>query len=146
MVNPDTLQTTRDGVFAGGDCVLGPLTLVNALDHGERAAGSIYDYLMCGEVHIRPEHRLQKILAKNKLLIDECLKTEPVFQPPAHSLELDAAERIKSFDEVELAVPKETAYAEANRCLRCYRMYSVVTEKLLKQPHLPIHKESVFME
>lgn len=146
VVNPDTLQTTRDGVFAGGDCVLGPLTLVNALDHGERAAGSIYDYLMCGEVHIRPEHRLQKILAKNKLLIDECLKTEPIFQPPAHSLELDAAERIKSFDEVELAVPKETAYAEANRCLRCYRMYSVVTEKLLKQPHLPIHKESVFME
>lgn len=74
-VNPDTLETSRKGVFAGGDCVLGPLTLVNALDHGERAAASIRDYLLNGEVHIRPARRMQNLLARNRLLADECLQT-----------------------------------------------------------------------
>lgn len=131
-VNPDTLETSRPGVFAGGDCVLGPLTLVNALDHGDRAAASIRDYLLTGEIHVKPALRMQKFLARNKLLSGECLKHLPLYSARAHVPELDALERIKTFDEVDGVISKEVAYEEAKRCLRCYRLYSVVTEKSLK--------------
>ena len=131
-VDPDTLQTTRKGVFAGGDCVLGPLTLVNALDHGERAAASIRAWLLDGEVRVQPERRLQNFLARNKLLADECLVHPPLKKPPARVPELPPEERIRSFAEVDGTIAKNVAYEEASRCLRCYRLYSVVTEKSLR--------------
>ncbi len=131
-VNPDTLETSRPGVFAGGDCVLGPLTLVNALDHGERAAISIRDYLLDGRIHTRPELGLQRFLEKNKLLIDECLELPPLNKPRAGVPERDADERIRNFEEVDGTLDKDAAYAEASRCLRCYRLYSLVTGKVLR--------------
>ena len=143
-VDPDTLETSRKGVFAGGDCVLGPLTLVNALDHGERAAAAILDYLLHGEVRIRPERRMQNFLAKNKLFAGECLRTPPLHQDPVSLPELDANERIKHFGEVDRVISKEEAYAEASRCLRCYRLYSIVTAKPLRHEALAAHKESTF--
>ena len=136
-VNPDTLETSRKGVFAGGDCVLGPLTLVNALDQGERAAYAIRDYLLDGQVHITPQRRMQNLLAKNKLFSGECLKTQPLRKERARVPELDALERIKTFEEVDGVISKNAAYEEATRCLRCYRLYSVVTEKSLKPGKTP---------
>lgn len=146
VVNPDTLETSRKGVFAGGDCVLGPLTLVNALDHGERAAASIRDYVLTGEVHLKPERRMQNLLAKNSLFASEGLATPPIYSAPATVPELDPQQRIKSFDEVDRVISKEAAYQEANRCLRCYRLYSVVTEKQLRPAAHPVHYESIFPE
>lgn len=140
-VNPDTLETSRQGVFAGGDCVLGPLTLVNALDQGERAAYSIRDYLLGGEILIKPERRMQNLLHRNKLFSGECLKAMPLHRERARVPELDALERIKTFDEVDGVITKEAAYEEAKRCLRCYRLYSVVTEKSLK-PAKPVGQET----
>ena len=47
---------------------------------------------------------------------------------------------VRSIDEVDGTLAKETAYEEASRCLRCYRLYSVVTEKAMKggQPHAQV--------
>ncbi len=146
VVNPDTLETTRKGVFAGGDCVLGPLTLVHALDQGERAAAGIRDYLLHGEVYVKPERRMQNFLLRNNLLAGECLKTQPQHKDPATMPELDAKERIKSFAEVDQVISKETAYEEASRCLRCYRLYSVVTEKQLPREMSVVQRESAFSE
>jgi formate dehydrogenase beta subunit len=140
MVDPDTLETSRPGVFAGGDCVLGPLssmTLVNALDHGERAAASIRDYLLSGHTHITPERRMQKFLADNRLLNDKHLERVPPQKPRAHVPELAVDERILGFAEVDGVITKETAYEEAGRCLRCYRLYSLVTVKSLQGGHVP---------
>ncbi len=145
-VNPDTLETSRKGVFAGGDCVLGPLTLVNALDHGDRAAASIRDYLLNGEVLIKPGRRMQNILAQNNLFEGECLKTMPLHRKPATVPKLDANKRIKHFDEVDGVISKEVAYEEASRCLRCYRLYSVVTEKHLRQAPNAVYREPIFPE
>jgi glutamate synthase (NADPH/NADH) small chain len=44
-VNPDTYETTRAGVFAGGDCVNGADLVVTALADGRRAADAIHRYL-----------------------------------------------------------------------------------------------------
>lgn len=45
-VEKETLASTREGVFAGGDDVLGPDLVVRAVAHGRRAADSIHEYLM----------------------------------------------------------------------------------------------------
>lgn len=134
-VDPDTLETSRPGVFAGGDCVLGPLTLVNALDHGERAAASIRDCLLNGRTHVQPERRVQNFIAANKLLADKCLDHPPLAKARATMPELPADERIRSFAEVDGTIAKNEAYEEASRCLRCYRLYSLVTEKPLRHGH-----------
>ena len=44
-VHPDTFETTRPGVFAGGDCVNGADLVVTALADGRRAADAIHRYL-----------------------------------------------------------------------------------------------------
>lgn len=135
VVDRDTLQTDRPGVFAGGDCVLGPLTLVNALEHGERAAYGIIEYLQTGQVTVKAEARMQKLLATNHLLTDDCLPVPPVPRVRVQGREQEAAIRVGNFAEVELAISKESAYEEAKRCLRCYRIYSIATAKPLARQH-----------
>ncbi len=45
VVNEDTLQTTREGVYAGGDAVTGAATVILAMGAGKKAAVSIHEYL-----------------------------------------------------------------------------------------------------
>ena len=45
IVNEDTMQTTREGVYAGGDAVTGAATVILAMGAGKQAAASIDDYL-----------------------------------------------------------------------------------------------------
>ena len=44
--DPETFETTRPGVFAGGDCVNGADLIVTALADGRRAAGAIHTHLI----------------------------------------------------------------------------------------------------
>jgi glutamate synthase (NADPH/NADH) small chain len=44
-INPESGETSREGVFAGGDAVTGPDLVVTAMLAGRRAATSIDDYL-----------------------------------------------------------------------------------------------------
>jgi NADPH-dependent glutamate synthase beta subunit-like oxidoreductase len=44
-VNPDTLETKKKGVFAGGDVVTGPKTVIEAIAQGKQAAAAIAAYL-----------------------------------------------------------------------------------------------------
>ena len=127
--NDQTLRTTRRGVFAGGDAVTGPATLIEAMAQGHQAADSIDDYLTHGRLIFRPERRFQKLLKGMRKL-----HAEDVEQPIRHLYrvkvdELDPATRKRKFEEVEKPISVEAAYREAARCMRCYRVYSVVTEK-----------------
>jgi len=127
--NEQTLRTTRRGVFAGGDAVTGPATLIEAMAQGHQAAESIDDYLTHGRLVFRPERRFHKLLKGMRKL-----QTEEVEQPIRHLYrvkvdELDPETRKRKFEEVEKPISVEAAYREANRCMRCYRVYSVVTEK-----------------
>ena len=45
IVNEETLQTTREGIYAGGDAVTGAATVILAMGAGKKAAASIHDYL-----------------------------------------------------------------------------------------------------
>jgi len=81
------------------------------------------------------------------LLADKCLDKLPLHQAPAIAPETDATERINNFKEVDQVISKEMAYEEANRCLRCYRLYSVVTEKnLVKETTSDAHPALITQE
>ena len=45
MVGEDTVSTTREGVFAGGDAVTGAATVILAMGAGKKAAAAIDEYL-----------------------------------------------------------------------------------------------------
>ncbi len=114
-VNPETLRTNLEGVFAGGDCVSGPATLIEALDAGNKVARSIDAYLQ-GRT-IEPEVSFRGIDLKAQRtegFIDAC--------PQEKVSLLDPKARVKSFAEVEGPYSDMTAMKEANRCLRCYRL------------------------
>jgi len=110
QVDPDTLATGREGVFAGGDAVNGPASVIEAIANGRQAASSIDRYLGgSGDIEetlAPPEGEVEPL---------EEAKEEPRVEIPA----LPVAERLKSFSQVELALSEKMAVKEANRCLRC---------------------------
>ncbi|GAA0222317.1 NAD(P)-binding protein [Metaclostridioides mangenotii] len=96
-----------DGVFAGGDCVTGPATVIRAIAAGKVAAANIdtylgFDHIISTDVEI-PTARLDDRPACGRV----------------NMMERDADDRIKDFDMVELSMSREEAKQEANRCLRC---------------------------
>jgi NADH-quinone oxidoreductase subunit F len=108
-----TLATNLPGVFAGGDAVTGPARVVDALQHGKRAALEIDRYLSRRRGEKPYEERLEKVHVTMKV------PEEVVKQLRAEMPKLAAEESIRSFKEVELGFDEETARKECSRCLRC---------------------------
>ena len=119
----ENFATSLDGVFAGGDCVSGPDTLINAMSQGERAARAIAARLE-GKDAFSPRLRMSALL-KSSGLMDDWRDWEPSF-PRQQAPALPVEDR-RSFAEVEDALSCDAARAEAERCLRCYRLFTVLT-------------------
>jgi len=111
-VNPDTLETAKKGLFAGGDVVTGPKTVIEAIAQGKKAAASIAAYLQGKKM---PSFDGTESHEKDYKPIDG---KEPKI-PRALIPTLDVGERIKSFSESNLSMDEETAKKEAERCLDC---------------------------
>lgn len=127
--NENTLMTDRKGVFAGGDAVTGPATLIEAMAQGATAANSIHDYLTFGRVKFNAENRMGQLLAGIRKMDHQDVKVPVRHEYRVKVKELDPAVRKRLFEEVEKPISVEEAYHEANRCMRCYRVYSVITER-----------------
>ena len=114
-VNVDrfSLATEHDGVFAGGDAVLGPATAVEAIAHGRRAAEAIEHYLHPGK-SIRFPWNAPRVL---NTAFDPA--APPSDAPRRQTPKLLPYERRSTFDEVELTLSAADARLEAGRCLRC---------------------------
>lgn len=128
-VDQATLMTSRAGVFAGGDCVSGPSALVNAMAGGLQAARGIDDWIQLGHVRFSPRSRMREILNEHKMLSSDCIDVPVKMEYRVHHPELDPEVRKHMFEEVEGAISQEEAYREARRCMRCYRIYSVITSE-----------------
>jgi len=114
QVDSVTLTTNRAGVFAGGDAVTGPATVVEALAAGRLAASRIDDYLQ----HRYPlvDKEVRESLAGDLLpQTVEMIRKTGRLEPPTLSPEA----RAKDFEPVELVYDWEVAINEARRCLRC---------------------------
>jgi NADPH-dependent glutamate synthase beta subunit-like oxidoreductase/ferredoxin len=105
------MRTSREGVFAGGDCISGPATVIEAIAAGRKAAEAIDRYLGgngdIAESLAAPEEALsfaEEDLPVEKLAVFSHLHTK---------------ERVKNFNEVELDVDWNIAVSEAARCLQC---------------------------
>ncbi|MDR1916192.1 MAG: FAD-dependent oxidoreductase [Synergistaceae bacterium] len=111
-VNVDTMMTTQEGVFAGGDIIHGPDTVIQAIADGKKAAEMIDRYLGGRGILNKGE----EIHIQTKVDEDEVaeLKRYPLDMLPLEK-------RKNSFDEVVLGYHKLTAMAEAMRCLHCER-------------------------
>jgi len=111
---PDTLATSREGVFACGEVVTGPGAAVEAVFDGHRAAKAIAHYLDNGEFLEQEPMSLPHVGE----LPDEIAEKVSVMSPVKAGL-LPAEERVRSFSEVERAFTEAEALAEARRCLAC---------------------------
>ncbi|MFX1511892.1 MAG: FAD-dependent oxidoreductase [Promethearchaeota archaeon] len=112
-INEGTMETTTPGIFAGGEVSSGPLSVVEAIDAGEKAAITIDKYLGGnGDIFIplikleTPNPRIGRIEGFAAL----SRSTMP---------KIPVNERITNFDEIELGFDKKTAVNEAKRCLQC---------------------------
>jgi formate dehydrogenase beta subunit len=132
-IDHTTLSTSRPGVFAGGDCASGPSTLVHAMANGLKAARSIDDWIRFGRVRFFPRARMRKILNDNRMLADDCVELPIRLEYRVHHPELDPEVRKSMFEEVESTISDAQAYHEAKRCMRCYRVYSVISEHPIPQ-------------
>jgi NADH-quinone oxidoreductase subunit F len=111
QVDADTLATSREGVFAGGDAVTGPATVIEAIAAGRQAAISIDKYL-------GGSGAIDETLASPEEL--EALPELEEGEKRRISMPtLALSERLGSFAEVELGLEEQVAIEEARRCLRC---------------------------
>ena len=109
--DPITFQTSIKGVFAGGDVVSGPATVIEAVAAGKEAAISIDRYLQ--GIDLKEGRPAERERVKD-------VPTKGVAKKPRAVMPLlSVAERIKSFNEVESGFDEKKAVEEANRCLNC---------------------------
>jgi NADH-quinone oxidoreductase subunit F len=114
-VDGDTLETNRPGVFAGGDVVTGPNTVVQAIAAGKKAAVVIDRYLRGEPLRKPAAPRLPRVLVEPVAVSAEEATQAQRASPPTLPIEV----RKRSFSEVELSLSLEEAACEARRCLRC---------------------------
>jgi NADH-quinone oxidoreductase subunit F len=103
------------GVFAGGDVVTGPNTVVEAIATGKRAAEVIGRYLHGEELRVPPEVNLPDVFIEPAVVSDDEPAEVYRVSPPMAPVE----SRCKGFDEVELILSEGDAQRDARRCLRC---------------------------
>jgi len=116
-INGKTFETSETKIFAGGDCVTGPATVIQAISAGRHASESIDCFLNKGYVK---EHSTDFSCSRGSL--EDLPKWEFEEMPRmkrAVMPSIDAATRKKSFMEVELGLSEKKALKEAERCLQC---------------------------
>jgi formate dehydrogenase major subunit len=108
--------TSQEGVFAAGDLVSGPATVVEAIGGGRRAAEAM-DRWLAGRP-AKPE--LPFVFSKGTLQeVDEANFSTQAHLPRAAMTALAPQNRKMAFSEVELGLSEDQARAEAARCLAC---------------------------
>ncbi|NJE54735.1 NAD(P)-binding protein [Thermococcus sp. 21S9] len=138
VVDEITLQTNVPGVFAGGDLVLGPSTVIESIATGRRAAVMIDLYLRgrlekAREVLANPEKHIRELTEDRELyellldirpynhwrdVTEEDYRETPR-RPRVRPKLLDPKERAKGFEEVENTLSESEARSEASRCMSC---------------------------
>ncbi len=115
VVDPQSLTTNRPGVFAGGDVVTGPNTVVDAIATGKRVA-NVIDRFLRAEPLVQPaKPRMPEVYVAPPLIPEG--EVAPSERAELPRLAIHA--RRRSFAEVEMALDEKEACQEALRCLRC---------------------------
>ena len=111
-VDPNTLATSRPGVFAAGDAILGPTSVVHAIGSGKKAAISIDRYLGGNGELPKEEIGATGPTSRETFLERQKPKWRP--EPPKYS-----ESEILQFGEDQRGFTPDMAVAECQRCWRC---------------------------
>ncbi len=114
LVADDNSLTSRKGVFAAGDVVSGPSTVIESMASGRKAAGRIIEYLT-GQFSSVVEPSLKSRGTGDHVEISEDVPK----QPRQEMAERQPKARRRDFDEIGFGLTAEQAMAEAGRCLNC---------------------------
>ena len=109
LADSSTQLPDMEGVFAGGDCVTGPATVIRAIAAGKAAAANIDEYL--GFHH--------EIKSEVTVPTPRCTDLRP--RGRVDATERDACERKGDFQCIECGMTDEEFAQESSRCLRCDR-------------------------
>jgi putative selenate reductase YgfK subunit len=114
-VNMASMETSIPGVFAAGDAVTGPATVVEAIGGGKKAAEAIDRYLSG-----IPQPKMPPLPIRRKRVdwLEVPAATKMVLKRPEMPL-LNIERRRTTFQQVELGYSENQAREEARRCLRC---------------------------
>ncbi len=106
--------TNLRGIFAGGDAVTGPKTVVEALGAGKRAARAIHNYLTKPMSSLKEPEKLPEPVSFNQL--------NPAYFEPAGRVaapKLTPKERQRKAKEVYQTYKEDNLLKEAERCFSC---------------------------
>jgi NADH-quinone oxidoreductase subunit F len=115
VVNPETLQTNHPGIFAGGDLVTGPNTIVDAIAAGKKVAAVITRYLKGENLTQPPIIRLPQVYIEPPVPNEEYDGSTKRIDTPSANVEW----RKRGFAEVEMSLTVKESMCEARRCMRC---------------------------
>ncbi len=115
VVDKETMQSNIEGVFAGGDVVTGPNTVIAAIADGKKAAVMIDRYLHNQDLWQKPEVKLPDVYISPVEMDDSETSLADRVKLPTISM----SERRQSLEEVEQTLSEERAMYEARRCMRC---------------------------
>lgn len=110
-VDPLTLQSQDPDIFAGGDAVRGPQSVIEAIADGRQAAVSITRFLSGQNLRLGRDATLKPITEPQKGQYDPA--------PRAQMLCSEPRRRVKNFSEVQKGLTKKLTVQEAKRCISC---------------------------
>ena len=119
VVDEVTMQSTRPGIFFGGDAAFGPKNIIWAVEHGHQAAISIHNYCQGIPVTDRPPYGMN--LVSQKMGLTEWSYHNDYNPVPRQKMRhVDLVQRFQNLDiEVELGFTAEQTAYEVERCLNC---------------------------
>ncbi|MFZ5450498.1 MAG: FAD-dependent oxidoreductase [Thermodesulfobacteriota bacterium] len=117
QADAETLATSREGVFAGGDVVSGPWIAIAAVAAGREAAISVDRYLNGQDLKADREAPLRPIPKEEGHWSE--IKGDEEKKNRAAMPHTPVEEWVKSFKEINLGYTEEEAVAEAARCINC---------------------------
>jgi formate hydrogenlyase subunit 6/NADH:ubiquinone oxidoreductase subunit I len=129
LVDQTTFQSTRPGVFFGGDAAWGPKNIIWAVAHGHQAAISIHNY--CEGIPVSERPPQSYTLVSQKMGLSEWSYHNDYNPSPRQKMQhVDLVKRFQSLaTEVELGFTPEQTAREVQRCLNC-DIQTKFTEKL----------------
>lgn len=110
-VDPDTLMTDVDGIFAGGDMVPSERTVTVGVGHGKKAARCIDKWLNLDRSQRPPKHRIVHLEDMHLWYFGGHSRRQHSEQQPET--------RISGFGEIVAGLSPKEAEFEARRCLSC---------------------------
>ena len=119
VVNELTMETTRPGIFFGGDSAFGPKNIIWAVEHAHQAAISIHNH--CEQVPVTDRPPQGKNLVSQKMGISEWSYHNDYNPVPRQKMKhVDLVQRFEKLNiEVELGFTAEQTAREVERCLNC---------------------------